>query len=105
MNPLTDHPPQQGITYIEHWNYAMGIAWRLLGSVFAFPLHAVLPFISIEQHLDLEATAAYLDERNHFIETAASTASGKATSVRRASKPNRHNTPVLACANRLYKKR
>jgi hypothetical protein len=78
MNLLTDHPRQQGITYIEHWNFAMGIAWRLLNSVFAFALHAVLPFISIEPHLDLEATATFLEERNQFIETARNTVHGNA---------------------------
>jgi hypothetical protein len=74
MNPMTDHPHQQGVTYFEHWSFAMGIAWRLLTSVFAFVLHALLPFITIEPRLDLEATAAFLTERNRWIETARSTA-------------------------------
>ena len=86
-NALTDHPHEQGVTYFEHWAFAMGIAWRLLSTVVAFALHAVLPFISIEPRLDLEATAAFLAERNHFIETAA--ASGLA-------RPVPHNTPALA---------
>ena len=79
MNALTDHPHGQGVTYFEHWAFAMGIAWRLLTSVTAFALHAVLPFISIEKHLDLEATAAFLAERNRFIETAA--AAGRAQPI------------------------
>ena len=73
MNPFTAHPQQQGISYMDHWFFAMGIAYRLLASVVAFALHAMLPSISIEPRLDLEATAAYLAERNHWIETAKST--------------------------------
>jgi len=96
MLTLTDHPHQQGVTYFEHWNFAMGIAWRLLTSVFAFALHAALPFISIEPRLDLEATAAYLNERNHFIEAAAATAGSKTITAREASKPDRKYTPALA---------
>lgn len=70
MNPLTTHTQQQGVTYREHWGFAMGIAFRLFISVWAFALHAVLPFISIEPKFDLEATAAFLEDRNHWIETA-----------------------------------
>ena len=70
MNPLTIHPQKQGVTYWEHWNFAMGIAFRLLISVMAFAMHAILPFISIEPSLDLEATSAFLAERNHWIGTA-----------------------------------
>lgn len=96
MNPLADHPHQQGVTYFEHLNFAMGIAWRLLASVCVFALHAVLPFISIKSRLDLEATAAFLGERNQFIETAAATAHGQTTPIRTALKSNRHDTPALA---------
>lgn len=71
MNVFTKHPHEQGVTYLEHWFFAMGIAWRLLNSVFAFAIHAMLPFITIERRLDLEATAAFLAERNRFIEAAA----------------------------------
>ena len=70
MNLMTAHTQQQGVTYSEHWGFAMGIAYRLLVSLIAFALHAMLPFISIEPRLDLEATAAFLEERNHWIETA-----------------------------------
>lgn len=69
MNPFTAHPQQQGISYIEHWLFAMGIAWRLLSSVVAFALHASLPFIDIAKRHDLEATMAFLKERNEWIET------------------------------------
>jgi hypothetical protein len=72
MKAFTSHPHAQGVTYLEHWNFAMGIAWRLLRSAIAFALHAMLPFISIERRFDLEATARFLLERNRFIETAAS---------------------------------
>jgi len=70
MNPLTTHTHKQGVTYWEHWGFAMGIAYRLFVSVWAFALHAMLPFISIEPKLDLEATVAFLEDRNHWIETA-----------------------------------
>ena len=71
MTIFTRHPHDQGITYFEHWGFAMGIAWRLLRSVVAFAIHAVLPWITIEKRLDLEATSAYLMERNEFIEATA----------------------------------
>ena len=70
MNPFTAHPHRQGVTYFEHWHFAMGIAWRLLMSVLAFAVHAMLPSISIKPRFDLETTAAYLTERNRWIETA-----------------------------------
>lgn len=73
MNPFATHPRQQGVTYFEHWCFAMGIAYRLLTSVVAFAVHAILPFIPIEPRLDLESTAAYLTERNRWIETAKGT--------------------------------
>jgi len=71
MNPFTRHPRQQGVTYGTHWCFAMGIAWRLLKSVAAFTVHAMLPFVSIAREFDLEATAAFLGERNYWIENAA----------------------------------
>lgn len=71
MTIFTQHPHDQGISYFEHWGFAMGIAWRLLRSVLAFAIHALLPWITIEKQLDLEATSAFLLERNDFIETAA----------------------------------
>lgn len=74
MNLFTQHPHHQGVSYLEHWIFAMGIAWRLLASVWAFALHANLPFITIERRFDLEATAAFLAERNAFIESAAPSA-------------------------------
>jgi hypothetical protein len=77
MNPFINHPRKQGITYLEHWCFAMGIAYRLLASVIAFGLHAMLPSISIEPRLDLEATAGYLQERNRWIDTARNTAHGE----------------------------
>ena len=77
MNPLTTHTQKQGVTYWEHWGFAMGIAYRLLVSVLAFAIHAMLPFISIEFNHDLEATAEFLEERNHWIETAHSRQIGR----------------------------
>ncbi len=73
MNPFTAHPQHQGISYTEHWSFAMGIACRLLISVAAFALHAMLPFIPIAPRHDLEMTTAYLVERNHWIETSKNT--------------------------------
>ena len=89
MNKFTDHPHAQGVTYFEHWIFAMGIAWRLLASVFSFAIHALLPWITIQRRFDLEATSAYLLERNHFIETAA--AEGQSRPVADGT-----NTPVPA---------
>ena len=68
MNLFTQHTKRQGVTYAEHCCFAMGIAWRLLNCVIAFVLHAVFPFIGIEQRYDLEATMNFLDERNRWIE-------------------------------------
>ncbi len=73
MNSFTAHPQQQGVSYVEHWCFAMGIAYRLLTNVVAFAVHAMLPFIPIEPRLDLQSTAAYLTERNRWIETAKGT--------------------------------
>jgi hypothetical protein len=96
MNAFTGHPHEQGVSYFEHWSFAMGIAWRLLSSVVAFALHALLPFITIERRFDLEATSAFLLERNRFIETAAATAHGRPNPAPAANRPVRHDTPALA---------
>lgn len=89
MTAMTRHPHEQGVTYFEHWGFAMGIAWRLLASVIAFALHALCPFLTIERRFDLEATSAFLLERNDFIETAAAAGLSQ-------RKPNLHETPALA---------
>jgi hypothetical protein len=96
MSAFFEHPYKQGLTYLWHLVFAMGIAWRLLCSVLAFSLHAVLPFISIKPRLDLEATSAFLLERNHFVETAAATAHGQVNRGRAHTKPDRQNTPAMA---------
>lgn len=96
MKAFTEHPHEQGVTYVEHWSFAMGIAWRLLRSVLAFALHASLPFITIERHFDLEATSAFLLERNEFIETAAAAAHGHSHPVSATKRPVRHDTPAMA---------
>jgi len=70
MNPFNHHPRRQGIGYLEHWCFAMGIACRLLLSTAAFAVHALFPFVSISRDLDLEATAEFLGERNAWIEAA-----------------------------------
>lgn len=87
MNPFTNHPHRQGISYVEHWWFAMGIAFRLLTSVVAFALHAILPFLPIARRLDLGATAAYLAERNRWIETASRPAPSSSTRMPRGIRP------------------
>ena len=67
MNLFTEHTHKQGLTYIEHWCFAMGIAWRLMNSMAAFTVHAIFPFISIASKLDFEATIAFIHERNEWI--------------------------------------
>ena len=69
MNIFTNHTRQQGITYLEHMFFAIGIAMRLANSVIAFFTHAIFPFIGIQRSLDLEATTDYLQERNNWIES------------------------------------
>lgn len=70
MNPFTEHPHQQGISYTRHWYFAAGIAYRLAAVAVKFALHAIFPAIAIERRFDLEATIAYLHERNDWIENA-----------------------------------
>ena len=69
INPFTAHTHQQGVTYLDHMEFAIGISTRLLVSVVAFALHAFLPFIDIAPRHDLEATMAFLNERNEWIES------------------------------------
>ena len=85
MNPLTTHPQEQGVTYWEHWGFAMGIARHLLISMLAFAIHAILPFKSIEPKHDLEATSAFLQERNRWIETARATKDSRSSTDTRGS--------------------
>ena len=94
MSIFTQHPHEQGVTYFEHLAFAAGIAWRLLTSVVAFTLHALCPFITIKREFDLEATSAYLLERNDFIETAAKAASLNVPG--RTTVPDGPNTPAIA---------
>ena len=96
MTMLTDHPHTQGVTYFEHWGFAIGIAWRLLRSVVAFSLHALLPFITIDRQFDLEATSAFLLERNDFIEAAAASARHPQIPVREPKSPDHNDTPAFA---------
>ena len=69
----------------------MGIAGRLLASVLCFALHALLPFVTIKRRFDLEATSAFLLERNRFIESAAAAGLEKPVPA-----PSRHDNPVPA---------
>ena len=81
MKAFTRHPIAQGVTYLQHWAFAMGIAWRLSRSVAAFALHGFFPFIDIERRFDLEATSKFLLERNRYIENAAARAHGLSESA------------------------
>ena len=96
MTIFTKHPHAQGVTYFEHGMFAIGIAWRLFRSVLAFSLHALLPFITIGRQFDLEATSAFLVERNAFIEAAAASAHGSRLPVREPEAPGHHDTPAIA---------
>jgi len=96
MSKFTEHPHAQGVTYFEHWSFAIGISWRLLRSVMAFTLHALLPFITIERRFDLEATSAFLLERNDFIETAAANGRASHIPVGEQQTSDHHNAPVFA---------
>jgi hypothetical protein len=95
MKPFTQHPCRQGLTYFQHWIFATGISFRLLASVVAFALHALLPFITIEPRLDLEATGAFLSERNRFIEATAARAHAHTTPATSSAIGSRHVTPAL----------
>lgn len=68
MNLFTKHTRQQGVTYLEHMIFAVGIAARLANSVIAFTLHGIFPFIDIKKELDLEATARFIKAKNNWIE-------------------------------------
>ena len=70
MNPFTTPTQQQGVTFVEHWCFAMGIAYRLFISVIAFAAHALFPFNDIKREHDLEATIAFLNKQNDWIESA-----------------------------------
>lgn len=68
MNPFTHHPQQQGISYREHLEFAVGIAVQLFITAVAFALHGIFPFIGIKPALDLEATTDFMRERSEWIE-------------------------------------
>lgn len=67
MKSFTEHTQAQGLSYLAHWCFAIGVAWRLMNSVFTFTLHAFFPFMQIERRLDLEATMEFIKERNEWI--------------------------------------
>ena len=96
MTIFTAHPHAQGVTYLEHWAFAVGIAWRLLRSVLAFSVPALLPFITIDRQFDLEATSAFLLERNAFIEAAAAMGHDPSIPARAPAAPRHYETPVVA---------
>lgn len=94
MTVFTQHPHEQGVSYSEHLDFAIGIAWRLLMCVLSFTTHAIFPFITIKRQFDLEATSAFLLERNRFIEAAAAN-SRIHTEPGRAPLASGHNKPVV----------
>jgi len=68
MNIFTAHTEAQGVGYVEHMIFALRIAFRLLQSVIVFAAHGIFPFVHIRKELDLEATMAFLNEQNDWIE-------------------------------------
>lgn len=68
MNIFTQHTRQQGVTYLEHMFFAVGIAIHLFNSVIAFAVHGLFPFIDIKKELDLDATASFINAKNNWIE-------------------------------------
>jgi len=68
MTILTAHTEAQGVTYLEHLAFAVRIAWRLLRTATVFTAHGLLPFVGIRRELDLEATAAFINAQNEWIE-------------------------------------
>ena len=64
------------------------VAGRVESSLYE-TIHALIPEVTIKRRFDLEATAAFLLERNTFIETAAATG----LENRRHA---RHDTPAHA---------
>ena len=100
MNPFTEHPHQQGITYAEHWRLAMGTACRLLQSVAAFAVHAVFLLVSISPELDLESTARFMNESNAWIEAAGAAGGADASCPIRFSdiSDTRHYLPAATSA-------
>jgi len=69
MKIFTEHTQKQGVTYMEHLIFAIGIAKRLANCVIAFTLHAIFPFIDIKKELDLEETARFIALQNDWIES------------------------------------
>jgi len=96
MTIFTNHPHQQGVSYFEHLEFAIGISWRLLASVVAFTLHALFPFITIKREFDLEATSAFLLKRNRFIDSAAANRRPLFIAPRRTNPSVGHNKPAVA---------
>ena len=47
MTVFTQHPHAQGVSYAEHLDFAIGIAWHLFMCVLSFTKHALFTFISI----------------------------------------------------------
>ena len=68
MNIFTAHTEEQGVGYIEHMIFALAIAFRLFRSVIVFAAHGIFPFVHIRKELDLEATMAFLNQQNDWIE-------------------------------------
>ena len=95
MTIFTKHPHEQGVSYFEHLAFAIGVSRRLLTSVLAFTMHALLPFITINRRFDLEATSAFLQERNRFIESAAAKAPPQFI-PERAYRHAGHDRPAVA---------
>lgn len=68
MNIFTAHTEAQGVGYVEHMIFALRIAYRLFRSAIVFAAHGIFPFVHIRKELDLEATMAFLEQQNDWIE-------------------------------------
>jgi len=62
------HLEKKKVGYLQHFLFALGVAYKLSLSSLFFTIHAILPFIPIPYNLNLESMALYLFERNNDLE-------------------------------------
>lgn len=60
---VTEHHRSEGMTYIQHFVYALTIAARMLASAACLILHSVFPFICPPRGLDMESMRDFLNEK------------------------------------------
>lgn len=44
MNPFTKHPSEVGMSYFQHFIFALSVAFNLLMGVFSCTIHGFFPF-------------------------------------------------------------